>query len=204
VTWWSSAVNCVHLSFRATSRTPSRPRDSLPRLCVRSGVGCSMFSLVGRLPSMPSADGCPSLFGHFVGTTQPSDSPPTCIMDFGLMPFSIRRTGRPMVRIDGVSRFSRVEYPDMPGVSDCAESTLGSPWRRTQCCLPPRGTTSALWRRLFRSSIPGLPVPLSTLRWMPRGRPRMTRGQDGWLVLSCVTLSFTTPRRFIPAHTTGC
>ena len=30
----------------------------------------------------------------------------------------------------------------------------------------------------------------------------MTRGQDGWLILSCVTLSFTTPRRFIPAHAT--
>jgi tetratricopeptide (TPR) repeat protein len=28
----------------------------------------------------------------------------------------------------------------------------------------------------------------------------MTRGQDGSLLLSCVTLSFTTPRRFIPAH----
>ncbi len=31
----------------------------------------------------------------------------------------------------------------------------------------------------------------------------MTRGQDGSLPLSCVTLSFTTPRRFIPAHATG-
>jgi hypothetical protein len=58
--------------------------------------------------------------------------------------------------------------------------------------------------RLFRSSIPCLPVPLSTLRWPPRGWPRMTRGQDGSLLLSCVTLSFTTPRRFIPAHTTDC
>src|SRR5437870_1388316 len=27
---------------------------------------------------------------------------------------------------------------------------------------------------------------------------RMTRGQDGSLCLSCVTLTFTTPRRFIP------
>ncbi len=48
VTWWSSAVNCVRSSFRATSRTPNRPLDSLAQLCVRSGVGCSMFSLVGR------------------------------------------------------------------------------------------------------------------------------------------------------------
>ena len=57
---------------------------------------------------------------------------------------------------------------------------------------------------IFRSSIPGLPVPLSTLRWPPRGWPRKTRGQDGSLLLSCMTLSFPTPCRFIPAHTTGC
>src|SRR5216683_1677462 len=50
--------------------------------------------------------------------------------------------------------------------------------------------------------MPSLHVPLSTLRWQPCGRPRMTRGQDGSLLLSCVTLSFSTPRRFIPAHST--
>src|SRR5215475_12562830 len=41
----------------------------------------------------------------------------------------------------------------------------------------------------------GLRVPLSTLRWRPCDRQRMTRGRDGWLGLSHVTLSFTTPRR---------
>src|SRR5438132_4800884 len=50
----------------------------------------------------------------------------------------------------------------------------------------------------------GLHVPLSTLRWQPRGSPCMTRGQDGSLLPSCVTLSFTTPRRFIPAHSAAC
>jgi hypothetical protein len=33
-------------------------------------------------------------------------------------------------------------------------------------------------------------------------RPGMARGQDGSLLLSCVTLSFTTPRRFIPTLST--
>jgi hypothetical protein len=47
-------------------------------------------------------------------------------------------------------------------------------------------------------------LPLSTLRWQPYGRPRMTRVQDGSLHLSCMTLSFTTPRRFIPAHSASC
>src|SRR5262244_3775388 len=32
----------------------------------------------------------------------------------------------------------------------------------------------------------------------------MTRGQDGSLLPSCVTLAFTTPRRFIPAHSAPC
>ena len=86
-------MNRVPFSFRATSRTPSRPRDSLVRLCVRGGVGCSVFSLVGRLPSRLSADGCPSLFEPFVGTMRPSDSPSTCMLDFGLMPFSSRPAG---------------------------------------------------------------------------------------------------------------
>src|SRR5215469_17068645 len=49
-----------------------------------------MFSLIGRLPSMPSASGCPLLFGHFDGITRPSDFPPTCISDFGLDAFSDR------------------------------------------------------------------------------------------------------------------
>src|SRR5215472_11325350 len=37
-------------------------------------------------------------------------------------------------------------------------------------------------------------------------RPRMVRGQDGSLLLSCMTLSFTTSRRFIPTLTSlvGC
>src|SRR5215470_4043770 len=39
---------------------------------------------------MPSAGGRPPLFGHFVGITQPSDSPPACMLDFWLIAFSYR------------------------------------------------------------------------------------------------------------------
>src|SRR6267378_2454928 len=63
-----------------------------------------MFSLVGRLPSMPSASGFPLLFGHFVGTSRPSDFPSTC-----------------MLGVDGTSRFSHVKFPCMLGVFDRAE-----------------------------------------------------------------------------------
>jgi hypothetical protein len=41
--------------------------------------------------------------------------------------------------------------------------------------------------------------PCRTLRFTPCDVPRMTRGQDGSLLLSCVTLSFTTQCRFSPA-----
>src|SRR5688572_17960010 len=96
-----------------------------------------MFSLVGCLPSAPSADGGPPLFGHFVGTTQPSDSPPTYVLDFWLMAFSNRPAASLATGTDGVSRFSRVEFPCMLGVSDCAESSGCLRWRTRRCCLPP-------------------------------------------------------------------
>src|SRR2546423_8994852 len=162
-----------------------------------------MFSLADCLPSMRSAGGFPRLFGHFVGTTQPSDSPPACMLDSWLMAFSNRPAALSAMGTDGASRFSRVEFPCMLGVSDCAESLECLRWRIPQCGLPSLETGSALRSRLFRSSIPCLHVPLSTLRWQPCGWPRMTRGQDGSLLLSRMTLSFTPPRRFIPAHSQG-
>src|SRR5580692_7813927 len=39
---------------------------------------------------------------------------------------------------------------------------------------------SALWFNPFRSSIPGPPMPLFTLRVPPRDDPCKTRGQDGF------------------------
>jgi hypothetical protein len=57
---------------------------------------------------------------------------------------------------------------------------------------------------IFRGCIPGPHVPLSTLRRFPCGKLRMTRGRRGSLALQRVTLSFTTHRRFIPAHRGRC
>jgi len=65
------------------------------------------------------------LFGHFAGTTALSDSPLACMLDVELIAFS-SRTGVPLPVTDGVSRFSRMEFSDMPGVCDCAEFTSGS------------------------------------------------------------------------------
>src|SRR5258705_89900 len=101
-------------------------------------VVCSMFSLVGRLPSMPSANGFPLLFGHFVGTVRPSDSPATCMLDFWFMTFSNRPAHEIVTGVAGVSRFSRMEFPCMLGVSDCAEPFGSLRWRfhRERCANP--------------------------------------------------------------------
>ncbi len=53
---------------------------------------------------------------------------------------------------------------------------------------------------LFRGSIPGPHFPLSTLRLLPYDRRRMTRGRCDSLNLHRMKLSFTTSRRFLPAH----
>src|SRR5882757_1460654 len=80
-----------------------------------------MFSLVGRLPSMPSASGFPLLFGHFVGTSRPSDFPSTCMLDFWITSFSNRPVHNCVSGVDGTSRFSHVKFPCMLGVFDRAE-----------------------------------------------------------------------------------
>ena len=54
-------------------------------------------------------------------------------------------------------------------------------------CMPRRHRHPGL--HCFRRSIPRLHAPLSTLRVLPHGSPRMTRGQCGSLLLHCNGLS---------------
>src|SRR6266852_4953460 len=75
-------------------------------------------------------------------------------------------------------------------------------YRPLPYCLPSSVTPSAPWNARFRSSIQSLHMPLSTLPVQRYRRPHMTRGQDGLLGLSCRTLSFLTPCRFIPTLST--
>jgi len=66
------------------------------------------------------------------------------------------------------------------------------------------GNSLGTWKlTLFRGSIPGLRVPLSTLRAYPYGRVHMTRGHREWRALQCANSSFATPCRFIPALLPG-
>ena len=75
-------------------------------------------------------------------------------------------------------------------------------YRTPPCCLPGGVTPSASRISVFGAQYPACIYPCPTLQVQPHGCPRMARGQDGSLRLSCMTLSFTTPRRFIPTLTT--
>ena len=76
-------------------------------------------------------------------------------------------------------------------------------YRAPQCCLPVCLTPSAplilAISELTTSGYPAYmcPRPNASSAALP-DRPHMARGQDGSLLLSCMTLSFTTSRRFIP------
>jgi hypothetical protein len=88
----------------------------------------------------------------------------------------------------------------MQGVSDSAGSLRGRRIHLEEHGLPLPGTASAPWISVFRSSIPCLRVPLSTLRAESYPHARMTRGHRGSPALRCKALSSSTPCRFIPAH----
>ena len=65
------------ISLTALSATPTRSSalGASVRLAVRDAFCCGRFPLVRPLPSIPSAAGCPALFGDFAGTTGLSDFP---------------------------------------------------------------------------------------------------------------------------------
>jgi len=75
-------------------------------------------------------------------------------------------------------------------------------YRASQYCLPVRLTPSAplilAISELTTSGYPAYMCLFPTLQVRSCGRPHMGRGQDGSLLLSCMTLSFTTSHRFIP------
>ena len=75
--------------------------------------------MVGLLPSADSAANpyASTLFARFAGTMRPSDSPQTCMSKLRLLAFFDRPTPS-RVGACRVSRFSRMEFPHMPRVSD--------------------------------------------------------------------------------------
>ena len=116
-------------------------------------------------------------------------------LDFPTRPAAPSATGEA-----GISRLPRKVFPYVPGVCDRAGSRDASRYRRPGCGLPHPPTASAPQSNCFRGSIPGPHVPLSTLHLRSYERRRMTRGRRGSLALRRMTLPFTTPCRFVPAH----
>ena len=102
-----SVLLAAHRSIPGTLRSP---------LCVGRVWDRTMFSLVCALPSPASAEGGPSLFGWFTGTTVQSDSSRPCMSAVRLMrlrgPVSIcwmpRRPGGLPVLVHVVSQRARV------------------------------------------------------------------------------------------------
>lgn len=101
----------------------------------------------------------------------------------------------------GLSRFSLNMFPHMLGVSDRAEPASHSPFiALSSVAFEIRRDSRHSGFTPFRSSIPNLCLPLSTLGLRYCYRRPMTRSQTGWLRLVCSGLSPPTYRRFLPAH----
>ena len=204
-----------HLGYDA-ERTRNRmapPHDVLaPRVARTYPAQCPAcvtlheFPLVSPLPSIASAARVAALFGDFVGTMELSDFPRPFIIGYVLrLPDALCRHLRDRgpwdlpVPAQGVSihapGLATARGPSAP----CLGGAAGVAFRYPRQRRHPEVTRLAAGRQ-FRGSIPGLYVPRSTLRPRPCGRRRMTWGRCGWLRLHRMTLSFTPPCRFLPAH----
>ena len=144
----------------------------------------------------------PALFGSFSGTTQQSDFPAPWLI--GVRPKASRRALHSMLQKTLGPPGSRTKC-----LRACAGSlTARGPPLPRQCCsdgvafgllLQPRHPeppTPCGAGHVFRGSIPGPHVPLSTLRPHPYECARMTQGRRSWLSFQRMKLSFTTLCRF--------
>jgi hypothetical protein len=141
-----------------------------------------VFSLVGQLPSMPSAgERHPPLFGHFAGTTQPSDSLPAFMSRLRLITFLDRPAHSFVSGTGRVSRFSRAEVPCMSGVFDLAGPVSARDIAPTSVAFPPNKQCRHPDFQTFRGSIPRLHVPLIVNASLPASRLAVHDSGSVWL-----------------------
>ena len=67
-------------------RSAMSPFDAVSRRSVRAAAVSPPFPLGEVLPSTASAEGKPSLFGHFSGTMTPSEFSSACMFIVRLLP----------------------------------------------------------------------------------------------------------------------
>ena len=160
-------MNRIFLSLLAACRTRSSALGTPSRPCVRGMFCWRGFPLASPLPSIPSADRSPGLvrgLRWYYGSVRlpvPVHHRRTSL-DFPMRPTASSAAGG-----HGISRFSRKVFPCMHGVSDRAGSRASR-----DIDAPGVAFRLSLQRRhpggwFFRGSIPGLHVPLSTLRRSP-------------------------------------
>ena len=160
---------------------------------------CASFSLGCRLPSTASAEGFPSLFGCFTGTTRQSDSSIACMSALWLCAFA-DRSARLADALE-VSRFSCMLFLDVPGSSTTPRPALArDSVASTDIAFP----LSKQGRHAVRQ-LSGLNSPAHRclcLRFAVRLATHHARLEVGIesLLLSRRALSSPTTCRFIPAH----
>ena len=167
--------------------------DTATRLCVRTVLCSSAFSLAPPLRSTGSATAETVLFARFIATMSRSDFSTTLIVGYGLRP-SRRGPGHdwwglrwksPGSRTKG---FCAVQGLRRRGAGSCLAMT-------TRTISPSVGRKTSASELVLRRSIPSLRTPLSTLRLQPHDRTRMTRGRCGSLRLRRDGLAPSTFRR---------
>ena len=131
------------------------------------------------------------------------------VVHVGLIAHRLLPPFRPLPAAENhrVSRFSRAQRA--PSFYACVGST--TPQGRNVLALfahaavLPSGWPDTVGAHGFGDfgahQLQGYPAhicPWPTLQVQPHDWPHMARGQDGSLLLSCMTLAFTTSRRFVP------
>ena len=164
----------------AALRILSSPFNAFPWLCVQ------VADLLARIPLGPRPSLrhlrsllSHSLFGALTGTTPVSDFSVASISVFWPLAF----TDRPAKLLSGtteISRFSCIQCPRMLSVFDSAGPGYDSLSIAVYCVAFPF-VVQGRHPKVVISELNGWPIrfPLSTLRALPHGNSRMTRGHDG-------------------------
>jgi hypothetical protein len=128
-----------------------------------------------------------------------SDSSPPFMPASRLSAFSGRST--PIAGVDSTefSRFSCMKFLSVRGVYDYAGPPSGSRSRLPGVLPSPSVHKVGAPNWFFEAQYPAHQCPCLCFAPLLTVSPRKTRGQDGSLLLSCETLSFSTSCRFIPA-----
>ena len=180
-TWCSRAVNRSFPSFLAACRTRSNPFSPFPRLGVRHWLGRSMFSSVFGLPSTASLGGRPLAFGCFVGTMPQYDSPEPFMWGLLLIAFSHRPAiFRSRAALGSLGSRTWSFYACSGPSTPQGLSVLALAHTALLTSGLPDAVVPLIWR--FRSSIPGLHIPLSNAS-SAASRPPSHDSGPGWFAI---------------------